>query len=213
MNFPDTPRTLLARLKTRAMPNQWETSWNEFYNIYHDVTRICVRNYFFRKGWHSVCDADLSDVVMRVICSIHNGGDTLDMDFSKGYFRQLLTTLCQRRVVDFIREQQKYRHDISVPVEAGDSDALTNAAAMAKYQADEASAFRVAAAMTLFAALKHEVSPQILMIFERVKLLNERPSEVAEELGIKRGGIDNSIHKAMNKLREIAARPEINKEF
>lgn len=213
MNFPNTPRTLLSRLKTRAMPTQWEASWNEFFDNYHDVIHSCVRNAFYRNGWRSLNEEDANDVVVQVVRSFYNEGDTLGMDFSKGRFRQMLTTLCKRRVIDFIREQQKYRNVIFVPVEEENTDSFGDAASLEKYQADEEAAFRDAAVSTLLAALRHEVSPQVFMIFERVKILEEKPSEVAEELGIKRGVIDNSIHKALKKLREIASHPEIQNEF
>ena len=51
------------------------------------------------------------------------------------------------------------------------------------------------------------------MIFELVKLSGKSPADVAAQLGIKRGVVDNSIYKAMQKLQEIAARPGIKEEF
>jgi DNA-directed RNA polymerase specialized sigma24 family protein len=41
------------------------------------------------------------------------------------------------------------------------------------------------------------------MIFESVKLHGRKPEDVARELGIARGVVDNSIHKAMLKLRAM----------
>jgi transposase len=51
------------------------------------------------------------------------------------------------------------------------------------------------------------------LIFELVKLNGESPEEVAKELGVQRNVIDNTIIKAMKKLREISQREEIQQEL
>ena len=59
------------------------------------------------------------------------------------------------------------------------------------------------------AALHAVVSPRTYLIFELVKLDGESPEEVAKELGVRRNVIDNTIFKAMKKLREISPLEEI----
>ena len=77
----------------------------------------------------------------------------------------------------------------------------------------EEDAFRSALLGTLLAALHAEVSPRTYLIFELVKLNGESPEEVAEQLGVQRNVIDNTIFKAMRKLREISKREEILQEL
>ena len=50
-------------------------------------------------------------------------------------------------------------------------------------------------------------------IFELVKLNGESPEEVAKELGVQRNVIDNTVFKAMKRLREISKREEIQQEL
>jgi len=77
----------------------------------------------------------------------------------------------------------------------------------------EEDAFRSALLGTLLAALHAEVSPRTYLIFELVKLNGESPEEVAEQLGIGRNVIDNTVFKTMKKLREISQREEIQQEL
>jgi len=51
------------------------------------------------------------------------------------------------------------------------------------------------------------------LIFELVKLNGESPEEVAKELGVQRNVIDNTVFKAMKRLREISKREEIQQEL
>jgi RNA polymerase sigma-70 factor (ECF subfamily) len=46
-----------------------------------------------------------------------------------------------------------------------------------------------------------------------VKLNGESPEEVAAKLGVRREVIDNTVYKAMKKLREIFQREEIQQEL
>jgi RNA polymerase sigma-70 factor (ECF subfamily) len=46
-----------------------------------------------------------------------------------------------------------------------------------------------------------------------VKLKNLPPDQVAAELGVKRGVIDNTIYRVMNVLRDLASRDEYKAEW
>ena len=50
-------------------------------------------------------------------------------------------------------------------------------------------------------------------IFERVKLKNQSPEYVAEDLGVTRAMIDRYIYKVMSKLRQLAQQPEYQEEL
>lgn len=211
MNFPDTPLTLLSRLRTRSLGHRWQHSWTTFFDCYYNPTKTCVRARFHRNNWTSVAEADLNEVTMQVIDSLYEGGGLVELDFAKGKFRQMLTVICSRRVADFIRSRRRNQNDMSI--EADGATGGLNELAHQQHDQLEDAGFKAAYVATLLEELYHEVSPQTYQIFERVKLLGEEPDAVAEDLGIKRGVIDNTIYKTKKKLLEIAQRPEIRKEF
>jgi RNA polymerase sigma-70 factor (ECF subfamily) len=199
MSFPSTPRTLLGRLKDGDEP-LWQSSWDEFFDIYHQAVRVCVARSFNHRGWHTVSESDVEDVTMRVFQSFHEAQQNFELEDAKGRLRQFITTLCQRRAVDFMRSQRRHNEgrvwfDLDqysdVPEEASPLDEKVN------------EAFRAARAALLFSVLRERVSPRIFMIFESIKLHGRKPEDVARELGIARGVVDNSIHKAMLKLRAM----------
>lgn len=208
MNFPSTPKTLLGRLKNREMPRLWENSWEEFFDLYHEAVRVCVAGAFRRNGWHDVPEQDLQDLVLRVFEQLYTHPDAFDPE--RGRFRQFLATLCHRRVVDFLRTHMR-RDAKNVPLETAGGDALESG--LADYSMREDEAFRRALLGTLLAAVRQEISPRTFLMFERVKLHGESPDTVASDLGVGRGVVDNTIYKAMQKLREISLRPEIQQEL
>ena len=210
MPFPSTPLTLLGRLKHREMPRLWETSWEEFFDLYHNAVNVCVMGAFKRHDWHDVPPPDLQDVVLAVFESLFRGHASFDP--AKGRFRQFLTTLCQRRVVDFIRSHiRKSSKLTSLDSESFEEKEIDPA--FARHSTVEEDAFRSALLGTLLAALHAEVSPRTYLIFELVKLNGESPEEVAAQLGVQRTVIDNTVFKAMKRLREISQREEVHQEL
>ena len=217
MNFPTTRLTLLERLKTRSMGNRWERSWGEFFGLYHGVIKTCVKGAFYRKGWTSLADADQSEVTMEVIHAIYhdkNTGSFIELDFSKVRFRQLIQVICSHKVSDFIRRQQKFKNhhaieDVMItPGINTDPNLMHN-----QHEESENRAFLKAQVASLMAALYDEVSPQSYQIFERVRLLEEDPQAVADDLGIKRGVVDNSLYKTKKKLEQLIQQSAISREF
>jgi RNA polymerase sigma factor (sigma-70 family) len=213
MLFPATPKTMIERLKRDDMPRVWETAWEEFFDLYHYPVRIVVRGAFRRCAWHAVTEHDVADVVTDVFEAIFRGQDAFALDPAKGRFRQFLTTLCQRRVVDFIRRHKhRGKHD-SLDAHAPDAPFSIEASESPALHEEEQRGFETALLGTLLTALRQQVSPQIYLIFELVKLNGYEAAEVATQLGVKRGVVDNSIFKAMEKLRTLAADPAITAEF
>jgi RNA polymerase sigma-70 factor (ECF subfamily) len=130
-------------------------------------------------------------------------------------FRQLVRMLAQRKVVDFIRRRQRHRREVAndVALEMAAQEAVNDNSGPSHESVEESDAFQQAALVTLIDTLRREVSFQVFMIFDLVKLKDTPPEQVVRELGVKRGVVDNSVYKAMQKLREIAQRPDLQKEF
>jgi len=208
MTFPATPLTLIGRLHHREVPRLWESSWEEFFDLYHRAVRICVVGNFHRYGWHGVDENDVEEVTLRVFHAILRGGEAAGFDPGKGRFRHFLAFICQRRVIDFVRE---HKHDARQ--EPLDGHEVMESAVDVPFTRQMTDAFNDALLGTLISALRTQVSPRVFMIFELVKLSGEDPEAVAEQLGVRRGVVDNSIFKAMTKLREIIGSPEIQNEF
>ena len=210
MSFPSTPRTLLGRLHRGEDPAVWNSSWDEFFDIYHQAVIACVLSSFKKFGWDNVGEQDLEDVVIRVFESFDRAQESFELNDAKGRLRQFLTTLCQRRVVDFIRSTHRHtagRISLDQCAEAQPENFSE------PHEDEESQAFAKAQIGTLLSALRDEVSPRNFMIFELVKLNGEKPEEVACQFGIKRGVIDNSIYKATRKLRAIAARAGLEEQL
>jgi RNA polymerase sigma-70 factor (ECF subfamily) len=204
MSFPNTRKTLLGRLKKEGDESLWQSSWVEFFDIYHLSVRVCVIQSFARRGWQTISESDIDEVTMLVFHSWIQAIKTFELEDAKGKLRQFLTTLCQRRVVDFMRSQRRHNEgrvqiDLvdpsSPPEETEESQELMNA-------------YQISLQALLFSELREQVSPRIYLIFESVKIKNRKPIDVARELGVTRGVVDNSIHKAMNKL--VALKNKLN---
>ncbi len=210
MSFPSTPRTLLGRLHRGEEPSVWHASWDEFFDIYHHAVGVCVQTSFAKHGWTHVTAADLEDVVIRVFESFDQAQKTFELNDAKGRLRQFLTTLCQRRVVDFIRSQRRFT---TGRMSLEDCEELSEVAETNSFEEEESRAFAQAQIGTLLSALREEISPRNYMIFELVKLNGEKPDDVARQFGIKRGVVDNSIYKTMRKLRAIAVRADLEEHL
>ena len=197
------------------MPRTWETAWEEFFNLYHYPIRIVVRSAFRRYGWYAATDHDVADVVTYVFESIFRGQEKFDLDPTRGRFRQFLSSLCQRRTVDFIRKHRKRGLLDSLDAGALDHSNAPECALVVTPSIDEEErrGFETALLGTLLAELRQQVSPQTYLIFELVKLTGHTPAEVAAQLGVKRAVVDNSIYKALKKLRALAAEPDFADEF
>lgn len=216
MEFPTTRKSLIGRLRDPAHSLGWERTWQEFFELYHGVIRTCVHTAFVRKGWTQPSAADVADVVTRVMEALyHPGPEAAAIDVERYRFRQLVRMLAQRKVVDFIRRRQRHRREVAndVALELAAQEVASDDSGPLRESAEESDAFQQAALVTLIDTLRREVSFQVFMIFDLVKLKDTPPDQVSRDLGVKRGVVDNSVYKAMQKLREIAQRPELQKEF
>jgi RNA polymerase sigma-70 factor (ECF subfamily) len=74
-------------------------------------------------------------------------------------------------------------------------------------------AYNRALLATMIAELRETIPHKWFSIFEQVKLQGIPAAKVAEELNENRSVVDNTVYKAMQKLREIAVKPEYRAEY
>jgi len=117
--------------------------------------------------------------------------------------RRYLRVLINARVVDLLRKERPLDQH---PLESSPDTAPGESA-------PETAAFRQSLLATLVEDLRNQIPLRQFKIFERLKLKHQSPEYVAEDFGIPRAMVDRSIHKAMTKLRELAAHDEYQEEF
>lgn len=202
--FPTTPLHLLTQLKKLEGGASYEVSWKRFLELYHEPISVIARaSYRRHTGGQQPTREFVEDAVAMVVANFFSKGQ-YGYDATKGRLRTFLRKLTNARVVDKLRKERPLDQRLM------DEGA---AAEMPDESASESDAFQQSLLATLIEDLRNQVPLRQFEIFERVKLKHEPPAAVAADLGIQRAMVDRTINKAMNKLREIAARSEYQEEF
>jgi RNA polymerase sigma-70 factor (ECF subfamily) len=124
-------------------------------------------------------------------------------DPERGKFRSYLATLAYRRTVDLLRKTRPL-DKLSLKEEEA-TEGLAPELDQAEYNK--------ALLATMIAELRETIPHRWFSIFEQVKLQGIPAAKVAEELNESRSVVDNTVYKAMQKLREIAVKPEYQTEY
>jgi len=142
----------------------------------------------------------IEDVVSNVIVNLftRNGFDP-----ERAKFRSYLGTLVYRRTVDLLRKDRPL-DKVSLKEEEM-TEGLTPELGHSEYNK--------ALLATMIAELRETIPHRWFIIFEQVKLQGIPAAKVAEELNESRSVVDNTVYKAMQKLREIAVKPEYQTEY
>lgn len=203
MAFPQTSVNLLSRLKNVDGGAHWQVSWKRFLELYHApveaAARACYRHH---TGGQEPSPAFIEDAAASTIADFFSRGQ-YRYEPDKGRLRGYLRVLANARVVDLLRKERPLD---SMPMD----DAILE---LPEESGAETLAFRQSLLATLVEDLRGQVPLRQFEIFERVKLKHQSPRFVAEDLGIPRAMVDRQIHKALTKLREIAALNEYQQEF
>lgn len=144
--------------------------------------------------------AFVEDVVSNVIIEVftRNGFDP-----DRGKFRSYLGMLAYRRTVDLLRKTRPL-----------DAVHLEEEEVPTRYAPElDKTEYNKAILATMIAELRETIPHKWFNIFEQVKLLGIPAAQVAEELNESRSVVDNTVYKAMQKLREIAVKPEYQTEY
>jgi RNA polymerase sigma factor (sigma-70 family) len=202
--FPSTPSTLLGRLRDAGDELYWQMSWKRFLELYYEpLTVTAYACYRYYRGGHDPSPEFVEDAVAAVIGDFFRKGRQR-YNAQKGRLRTYLRVLTNARVVDALRKERLATQN--------EPEAVDTIAPPDEGRA-ECEAFHRALLATLVEDLRNQVPLRRFEIFERVKLKQQSPESVAEDLGIPRAAIDRSVHKTMTKLREIARRSEYREEF
>lgn len=200
--LPDTPKSLLARLRDEDRTPAWQISWKRFLELYHEpiavIARACYRHH---TGGGEPSSGFVEDATANVVADFFAKGHRR-YNPEKGRLRTYLRMLVNARVVDLLRKER--------PLQFRDDSILETLPPEAVVEDD---AYRRSILVTLVEELREQIPLRQFEIFERVKLKGGSPDAVAAELGVRRGVVDNSVYKAMTKLREIAAAREYQEEY
>lgn len=203
--LPETPISLLLRLRDENKQAVWQVSWKRFLELYYGPLIAMASGIYRHHTGESLPPQNvLEDVVAQVVSEFFKRNH---FDPTRGRLRTYLRLLTNARVVDLLRKQRPLDHvsldgpDVQVPEEAP------------LESAEEARTFQQSLLATLIEDLRETIPLRQFQIFEMVKLHEMPPGRVAEELGVSRGVVDNTVYKVMQRLREIASAPEYQSEY
>jgi RNA polymerase sigma factor (sigma-70 family) len=207
--FPDTRQSLLSELQASDRGPAWQVSWERFFDLYHQPLRaMCSNSYRYHTGGQEPSDSVIEDTVAAAVADFCSKSQ-FNYAPEKGRLRGFLKAVCNARVVDHLRKQKHW-------VQYGGLSDLDDGAGGVQLPEDssnEIEQFRLSLLATLLEDVRKRVSPQQYAIFEMIKVRSLSPEQVATELGVKRGVIDNTVYRVMNVLRDLAARAEYRNEW
>ena len=203
--LPKTPLSLLVRLRDEDDQSVWQVSWKRFLELYNEpLLAMASGMYRSHTGGAIPPQNVLEDVVAQVVVGFFKRNH---FDPSKGRLRTYLRLLVNARLVELLRKDRPLDH-LSLDDEKGEAQE-----ALPKETPEETQTFRQALLATLIEDLRETIPLRHLQIFEMVKLQEMPPEQVAVELGVSRGVVDNTVYKVMKRLREIASAPEYQTEY
>jgi RNA polymerase sigma-70 factor (ECF subfamily) len=200
-SLPQTSLSLLSLLRHPENGAPWQQSWKLFLELYKKPLRSMTAAAYakYTGGGHPPQEF-IEDVVSNVIVDVftRNGFDP-----ERGKFRSYLGMLAYRRTVDMLRKTRPL-----------DILSLKEEEVPEKYALElEETEYNKALLATMIAELRETIPHRWFRIFEQVKLQGIPAAKVAEELNESRSVVDNTVYKAMQKLREIAVKPEYQTEY
>lgn len=202
--FPPTSLNLLTKLKAGAEEGSWQVSWKRFLELYHEPIEVIARScYRHHTGGQEPSSGFIEDAVANTVADFFARGQ-YGYDKTKGRLRTYLRVLTNARVVDLLRKER--------PIDLRPLDDVTLASLPAE-SPGESESFGRSLLASLVEDLRASIPLRQFEIFERVKLKQQSPQFVAEDLGIQRAMVDRNIHKAMTALRGLASHTEYQEEF
>ena len=219
MEFPQTPKTVLEKLIAPEQNAAWNGAWRDFFDIYHATIKVMVCNSFYRRGLYGVPASVTDDVIADVVISLNEIFAARRYDAEKSRFRFFLKTVCDRRVVDFLRKNggapaESLDDDACDARSRAESEAAENGTSETeRLEAEELRAFRRAILLDAYTCIRGEFAPYTCVAFEMVKLEGLPVERVVSELGVSPNVVNNAVHRITKRLREALSRDENFKEL
>lgn len=216
MDFPQTPKTVIDQLASPENNSAWNGAWRKFFDLYHAVMRVMVSNSFYKRGWYGVPAHVIDEVIEETVLSLNKVFCKNHFDPSKSRFRFFLKAICDRRVVDFIRENTSIRLE---SIESDDSAALREAETLAaedgrvQLAEEELRAFRQATLLDAYFSIRHQFDARTCIAFEMVKLEDIPVETVVKELAVSPNVVNNAVYRITKKLRTILSNNQELKEI
>ncbi len=210
--FPETPQTLLSRLEERKTGMPFQDDWRLFFDLYHGPLRTAALGTFRHYNWTQVPEDVLEEVITDVVVSFFKA--EFSYDPKRGKFRNYLRQLVVWRIKDrFGRLPSTPPASLDAMDEAELADPVDDRQPAGELESKEQASYRAALFATMLEDVRKEVSPQTFLIFEMTKIQGCNPNEVAGRFKIKRNVVDNAAYRVLEKLRQLASRPEYRKEY
>ena len=215
--LPQTPATLLSRLKDPGSSRHWNDDWHQFVRDYHRAVRVMVVGELRRILKVTVpAEQMIEDVEALVWCAIAElQTGRAPYDRKVGKFRSMLRRIVSFKAVDTIRRSQHlFKEDsIDLPGDGQEGPSVGEGLADPVVEKQIARSYRDALLKSLLEEVRKRVSPEQMAIFELVKLQGESPVEVADQFGKNRAAVDKAVSRVLSLLRELARRPEYVEEY
>lgn len=171
-----TTETTLSKLIVQAQAGQ-KDAYREFLRLLYPYIEKKLSRKVFDKD-------DLHDVTQEVILSIHKSLATYDPKYPIGAW---LHTICQRRLVDYIRKISKIAENIT----SEEYDVTNHIGAANIYSERE------------HYELLDELSPSYKEVIILTKVQGFSTAEAAEKLGIKENALRTRLSRAFRELEKI----------
>ena len=217
MFIPRTPKTIIEQLVSPGKATLWNLTWRRFFDLYHAPIKIMVGNSFFKYGIYSIPNNVVDEVVSDVVVSLNKIFNDNLYDPKKSRFRSYLKTVCDRRVVDYLRKNVANFKTDSIDGEDGSVKAMAESIAQeslnAKLAEEEQRAFKESVVLDAYMSIRHNFDPRTCTAFEMIKLEDIDVEKVVEELGVSPNVVNNSVYRITKKLREVISGDPLMKEF
>lgn len=159
-----------------------------------------ILNSFTARGWHYVPDDFLSDLIADVVLGVRKSFENAANDekgfvFGKSKFRFYLKQIVNFKVVDFIRKNKNLSKEVSF-------ENLENIDFEAENTLDEKESedYMYSLIYNAYDNIRASLDPVQALSFEKVVFQRQKPSVVADELGITSKQVSDYKYKVAQKL-------------
>ena len=187
----NTSQTLLSQV---ALGD--DSAWYRFFNTY----KVLV--YLRGRAWH-FCEADIEDLLIKVMEKFHTLQGRLNYDPSKGRFRDYFSRIVHNAAADMMRAR-KSRPELPFDADGNAAERLSDTAA------DRGDSFQKDWQARIFAkayeAVRAEVPVRALQCWTSVNMERVPAHKVAAFQGISLATVYNDCNLVWGKLKALAAR-------